>query len=163
MLKACNNNCNKENTIIFFIIIIPIIVILILSYFCIIFLWIFLRIISLFIIIPTIYCLYKKECCFCLTLTYNIVYIIVVVFLWSVNHCSLVFYIDHLWIWLLFIILEVVSIPIILCHYYTKYKDEGVILPQIDEENKIFPFAMSEYINSNINLNNLLENEIINK
>ena len=46
---------------------------------------------------------------------------------------------------------------------YTKYKDEGAILSQIDEENKIFPFAMSEYINSNINLNNLLENEILNK
>ena len=163
MLKACNNNCNKENTIIFFIIIIPTIAIFILSYFCIIFLWIFLRIISLLIIIPIIYYLYKKEFCFCLIFTYNIVYIIAVLFLWSFNHSSFAFDLDHLRIWLLFIILEVVSISIILCHYYTKYKDKGAILSQIDEENKIFPFAMSEYINSNINLNNLLENEILNK
>ena len=160
MIKACKNNCNKKNTLIFFIIIVPAITILILSYFWIIFLWIFLAIISLFIIILIIYNLCKKEGCFCLIFTYNIIYIIVVLFLWSVNHCSFAFYIDNLWIWLLFIIFEVVLILIYLYFKYKKYKNEDATLSQINEENKIFPFAISEYINSNINLDNLLENEI---
>ena len=160
MIKACKNNCNIKNTIIFFITIVPTITILILSYFWIIFLWIFLAIISLFIIILIIYNLCKKEGCFCLIFTYNIIYIIVVLFLWSVNHCSFAFIIDYWFIWLLFIIVEVVFILRKLYKNYKKYKNEDATLSQINEENKIFPFAISEYINSNINLDNLLENEI---
>lgn len=162
MIKACKNNCNIKNIIIGFIIILPTIAIFILSCFCIIFLWIFLGLIALSIIILIIYMLCKKEgFCFCFIFTYNIIYIIIVVVWWSVNHCSFAFYIDNLWIWLLFIIIEVVIILFYLyCRVYKNYKNEDVNVFEIGEENKIFPFAISEYINSNINLDNLLENEI---
>ena len=97
---------------------------------------------------------------FFLIFIYNIVIIIVVVIWWSVNHCSFAFIIDYLWLFLLLIIFDVFLISINLYFNYKKYKDEGTTLSQINEENKIFPFAISEYINSNINLDNLLENEI---
>ena len=157
MFKDCNICA------IFFIIIIisAIIAIIILSYFWIEILWIFLGIISLFIIFPIIYYLWKKERCFCLIFIYNIAYIIAVVAFWSANQCSFTFYIDHKWIWLSFIILEFIIILIRLYNNYKQYEAEGATLSQIDENNKIFPFALVKYINSNLNVDNLLENEII--
>ena len=64
---------------------------------------------------------------------------------------------------LIFFIIEFVIIFYNLYNDYQKYKSEGAELKKNKEENKIFPFAICEYINSNLNLDNLIEKEMINQ
>ena len=107
----------------------------------------------------------KKKYCFCFIFTYNVIYIILVVCLWSFNHCSFDFLIKKWFLFfsLIFFIIEFVIIFYNLYNDYQKYKSEGAELKKNKEENKIFPFAICEYINSNLNLDNLIEKEIINQ
>lgn len=150
---------------IFGIIIICVVLITILSYFWIFFLWGVFIIISIILIIVIIYNMIcnkkkKKYICFCIIFTYNIIYIIIVIIFWSVNHCSLEFLKKYWYFSVIFFIIELFFIIFNLRYYYKKYKNEGT-KSENKKENKIFPFAICEYINSNLNLDNLIENEII--
>ena len=148
----------------FLIIILLLVILSIFALFWIYILYLTIAIFSLviFILICKSLC-QKEEYCFLIIFILNIIYIIFVgIFWWWLNQCSIEYFIDKIWCWLLPII-ELVFFIIYIIYKSNEYKkDNGA---HTFQQNQIicFPFAIINYLNSNLNIDNLLENEIINK
>jgi hypothetical protein len=105
----------------------------------------------------------KCEIVFLIFFIANVLYIILVGILWCLlDQCSLKFFKDNKWTWIS-PLGELVLIIICVFCIYRKYKIEDDTNRFNENQPKIFPFAINKYINSNLNIDNLLEKEIINE
>ena len=126
-------------------------------------LWSVLGIISFFIIyFICIYLKDKKAWCSLILFIYHILIIIVFALIWSLYKCSFAFFYDNKWLlWVLFVI-EVIFIVIsfvCFCCLYRWYKNSANFNQNSNQNSKrIYPFAIEEDVNSKIDT--LIENEI---
>ena len=149
ILSSIYKFIGKELCIILIFIIIAI-AIFIISYFCIICLWIFIGIFSLPIILQIYYYLVeKKSCCSLIFFSLHLPIIIIFIVIWSINKCSFPFPNDYKWLIIILIVLVyIIIIGLVLYFKKRNYKKKD-INSKIDTllEDEIKKILLEEKIN----------------
>jgi len=133
-------------------------------YYLIIILYILLIVFFVIIIFKIIKNLYKKgQLCFLIFFILNIIYIGSIIILWWLNEYSFKFLKDKIWCWLI-PIAELIVIVFCIYNYYQKnLKEKLTEETSVEGQITSYPLSLVKYIDSNLNLDNLLEKEIINE
>ena len=92
----------------------------------------------------------------------NIIYIGIILWFWHKQY-SFAFFFECKFFWIFPIVQSAIIIVYVIC-LYCKMKNKKVNDTLLSQGQTIsYPIALVKYINSNLNLDNLLEENIINK